>query len=182
MKFNDMEKNIYELLGVNIFRKYVLFTWNKLCKPIGGAPGYRIKNIAISDIEEYKSQAQVFGFTHVGMLIGMAVLYYFHIIPHLFFIVELFLNSYCIMTQRYTCIRINTILEKHKELEKRKENKANKTELLDYDLNLKNQSEKLEKQTQMPSSIEVCYWNKSFEPLEQMDSNFDDDFTKVLTK
>ena len=124
MKCRDIEKKIYELLGVKIFRKYVLFTYDKLWKPFGGAPGYRIKNKTINDIEGYKSQAKGFAIAHFGLLIFIVGIYYFfHAITESGFIIQLILNPYCIMTQRYNCIRIDEILEKYKALEKTKEEK-----------------------------------------------------------
>ena len=130
MKIRDIEKKIYELLGVNIFRKYFLFTYEKLWKPFGGTPGYRIKNKTINDIEGYKSQAKGFAIAHFIFLICVVGIYYFfHVLTELQLITQLILNPYCIMTQRYNCIRINEILEKHKALEKRKEEKQR---LLDH--------------------------------------------------
>lgn len=185
MKIRNIEKKIYEILGVNIFRKYVLFTWDKLWKPIGGAPGYRIKNNTINDIEEYKTTAKGFAYVHFWISIDIIGLYFFHCIPKSSLILHLILNPYCIMTQRYTCIRINEILEKYKELEKRKSENANNStneENFDYDLNYTNQPEKVENYEQIPTSIEAYYCSKSLETLEQTGSNFGDDVPRLLKK
>lgn len=183
MKFRSIEKKIYKLLGINIFRKYVLFTWEKLCKLIGLDPGYRINSKTIEDIEEYKSQAKAFGYAHFILLFIFSGLYFFHWIPEASMIVNLILNSYCIMTQRYTCIRINEILEKYKKLEKRKlENEKNNGSEENFDFELNSANQKVEKQEQMPTSIETYYSEKSFETLKKEDSNFADSFTRVLKK
>ena len=47
MKIRDIEKKTYELLGVNIFGKYILSAQDKLFMPFGGDPDYRIKNKTI---------------------------------------------------------------------------------------------------------------------------------------
>ena len=117
-----------------------------------GAPGYRIKGKTINDILEYKSLAKAFAYTHLCIFIGALGLYYLHCIPVSSLILNLILNPYCIITQRYTCIRINEILEKQEELEKRKtENKTNngKEKNLDNALTHQNQFEK-EKQSEPP--------------------------------
>lgn len=165
-----------------------MFTYDKLWKPIGGAPGYRIESKTIKGIEEYKSNAKNFAFAHLWFLTFVMCLYcVLHLIPKFALILEIILNSYCIMTQRYHCIRINEILEKHRELEKRRlekskleeENTGNRQGI---DLNPTKQLAKAEKQEHQLAFKEVFYCENSSEILEQENSKFDDGFTRTLRR
>ncbi len=151
--------------------------------PIGGAPGYRIKSKKIDDIEEYKFLAKGFAFAHLVFLMVLIGLCIFNWMPKFSLVINLIFNSYCIMTQRYTCIRINEILEKYKELEKRREEKQkSEEEILDFDLSPTNQFEKLEEKEQISTSIETYSCEKNFETFEPIDSDFESGFTRVLKK
>lgn len=154
MEIKNIEKKTYELLGVNFFRKYILFTWDTLLTPIGGAPGYRIDKLTIKGIEEYKSTTKLFARAHFWMMMGTISLYFLNWVPESFLICNIIVHLQCIMTQRYTYLRINEILEKHKRLEKRK---------------LKNVSDKeneTKKQEQIPMDKDQCYWTTPLDTLE----------------
>ncbi len=115
MKRKMTEKRIYELLGVNIFRKYVLFVWEKIWKlmHLEKCIGYRINDKTIDGLKDYKYQLKLFAISHIvdlGILIVTGILTSQGIVWWIF---SIGLNAYCIMTQRYTHIRINEILEKH---------------------------------------------------------------------
>lgn len=113
------------------------------------------------------------------------------------------INSYCIITQRYNCIRINEILEKHKELEERRKERHKELEKrreerhkelekrreskIEAEMIICNyiplyQSEEVDEQGKTSSSTEIYCWGNSFESLEQKDSNTDTGFRKVLKK
>lgn len=200
MRSRNIEKKIYEFLGVNIFRKYILFTYDKLWKLLGGAPGYRIKSKTINGIQNYKIQAKAFAAVHFINLIFIIGSYYlFHTLSEFYLILSMIINSYCIITQRYICIRINEILQKHKELEKRREEKhkelerikeekqKNEKRILNYNYSSLYQSEKVEEQSKTLSFTDIYYCERyleslELESLEQESSNYDNGFTKVLKK
>lgn len=80
-------------------------------------------------------------------------------------------------------IRWNILLEKYKELEKRREEKQkSKEEILDFDLSPTNQFEKVEEKEQISTSIEIYSCEKTFETFEPIDSDFESGFTRVLKK
>lgn len=112
----DTEKKIYELLGVNIFRKYILFTWEKIANLIHLPIGYRIENLSIDTIKKYKIQTKSFAFAHLAC--------FFALIPlcsnPFSWIYNIFLNFYCIIVQRYNYLRIKDVEEKYEKLEKLK--------------------------------------------------------------
>lgn len=125
MKGRNVEKKIYEFLGVNIFRKYVLGTWEKIANKLKIDIGYRIKDRSINGLENYKKLSKGFAYAHLGLFL------FFLSIGGIFFSkgIEWFniiFNLYCIMVQRYTHIRINEIIERHNELEKKHQERDQK--------------------------------------------------------
>ena len=116
----NIEKRIYEYLGVNIFRKYFLFTYEKLMKLFHIPIGYRLEEKNIDGIKKYKKFLKSFALGH-SMLLIMIIISIFYIKMKCYqIILNVGLNLYCIMVQRYNQIRINEILEKYQELEIRK--------------------------------------------------------------
>lgn len=131
MKDRNTEKKIYELLGVNIFRKYVLGTWEKLWKlfRIDKLLCYKITDMSENGLKNYKIQSKGFAAAHIGLLVYV-IINGILITPSMkWWVFNLGLNIYCIMTQRYTHIRINEILEKKEELKQRREERENSSEI-----------------------------------------------------
>ena len=111
-KNKNVEMCIYELLGVNIFRKYILFTWEKIAKLIKLNVEYRIDKLNIEGLNNYKKNIISFAMVHSILLFFIFVQ---SIISHKALSYNLFnilLNSYCVMTQRYNYIRINQLIKK----------------------------------------------------------------------
>ncbi len=113
----DLEKKIYELLGVNVFRKYVLFTWEKIAGFFHLPIGYRLDDMSIDGIKAYKNRTKSFALAHVFC--------FFICLPFLYgplsWIYNIFLNLYCIIVQRYNYIRIEEIEEKYVKYQNLKE-------------------------------------------------------------
>ena len=138
----DTELKIYELLGVNIFRKKILFTWEKIAKLLHINVGYRLEDYSTESFEEYKDIAKWFAIAHAFVMAFLLTVHISYSASALAYIFNIFMNSYCIMTQRYNYIRINKILEKKKihderiKIKKEQENinqkdkELNKEELL----------------------------------------------------
>ena len=121
MKHKNIEMKIYEWLGVNIFRKYVLFTWEKIANFLDIDIGYRIKDMSIGSLKKYKTLSKGFAISHAAVLTLFIVL---AIIKHttvIYWVVNMGLNLYCIMVQRYNHIRINHIIDIKQRIEKRKQ-------------------------------------------------------------
>jgi len=112
MKSRNIEKKIYECLGVNIFRRYVLFTWEKITKLIKLDVGYRIKDGSVDSLIDYKTLSKGFAIGHSLLLLIIIIAGVCS--PHdiYWWITNVGLNTYCVMVQRYTHIRINELLEK----------------------------------------------------------------------
>lgn len=111
------EKKIYELLGVNVFRKYILFTWEKIAKFLHIDVGYRLDDMSIDSLKGYKTRAISFAIAHIVCFIiclpivnGLAS-----------GLTNFFLNFYCIIVQRYNYIRIEEIEEKYNKMMELKE-------------------------------------------------------------
>ena len=64
MKGRNIEKKIYECLGVNIFRKCLLVI-DKLAKLLHLDIEYKINNKTIEGLEEFKSKKKLLGTTHI---------------------------------------------------------------------------------------------------------------------
>jgi hypothetical protein len=117
MEGKDVEKKIYEFLGVNVFRKYILLPWAKLMKLIhlDSMFNYQISDTSINGLKDYKSQSKFAAAGHVLVLIITAIAFPQGVIGWL---VNIAFNSYCIMVQRYNHIRINEIIAKLERREK----------------------------------------------------------------
>lgn len=124
----DKELRLYELLGVNVFRKYVLFTWEKIAKFIHLPIGYRIDEYSTSGFKFYQIKAITFAIAHLGLLAYTIVNCILSSTPIWRYWLSVLLNSYCIMTQRYNYKRIGKILERRKQRDARiKKQKEEKT-------------------------------------------------------
>lgn len=147
---NNFEKKLYEFLGVNIFRKYFLFTWEKFANIIKFPVGYRLESMTISGIEKYKKEVVGFGKTHFVFM--LATLLFFPILSPQALILSTVLHSYCIMTQRYNYIRINEVLKKH---QKRNEKEGTSTSpIKEPKIEIKNiESKELQKTNNIATNI-----------------------------
>lgn len=111
-KNKNIEMRIYELLGVNIFRKYILFTWEKIAKLIKLDVGYRLDKLNIEGLNNYKINIILFAIGHslvIFFIFVQSIISHKALSDNLF---SILLNSYCIMTQRYNYVRINQLIEK----------------------------------------------------------------------
>lgn len=119
MDGKDIEKNLYELLGVKVFRK-ALFSYEKVIKKTNLYSGYRIEGSSVVSLENYKSVAKRFTRAHIlGLLI--TVPYFVLINSTTGVVLASWLNLSCIMTQRYNIIRINDVIEKRNQMLKKRE-------------------------------------------------------------
>lgn len=119
MDGKDIEKNLYELLGVKVFRK-ALFSYEKVIKKTNLYSGYRIEGSSVMSLENYKSVAKRFTRAHVlGLLI--TVPYFVATNSTTGVVLASWLNLSCIMTQRYNVIRINEVIEKYNQILKKRE-------------------------------------------------------------
>ena len=103
---------IYELLGVNIFRKYILFTWEKIAKSINIDVGYRIDKLNIEGLINYKHNIIGFTIAHSILLLDIFVESIIYHMPLSYNLFGIILNSYCIMTQRYNYIRMKQLIKR----------------------------------------------------------------------
>lgn len=121
------EKKLYELLGVNIFRKYILLNLDKIYKIFGFSLNYKLKKININKLKRYKINLKCFGVAHgIALIIGILLNL------NLPFII---INLYCILVQRYNRIRINEVLEKYEKLIELRKSKSERILLKDTTLN-----------------------------------------------
>ena len=126
MRKNDksIEMRIYELLGVNIFRKYILFTWEKIAKLLRLPIGYRLDELSVEGCMRYKMMTKAFAIAHLIMYPCLAI--YAILLnptaPLWHIMLWTILNTYCIITQRYTTLRINRIIKKMELRQKRQTN------------------------------------------------------------
>lgn len=138
MESKNIEKKIYEFLGVNIFRKYVLFTYEKIWKLIGFKEktiGYKIQDFSSRGLEKFKSNRKFLAKVHIFNFILINSLYGFtaltdNLSPLLLgmWLTGNLIDLYSIMTQRYNYIRLNEILKKREERQQKKENNNNSFE------------------------------------------------------
>lgn len=120
MKSKDFEKKVYECLGVNFFRKYILFNWEKICKLVKFNPGYRLTCKNITGLKKYKKLSKGFEVVHIGILIYVILLFILNKLHIISLVINGLINGYCVITQRYNIIRVNEIIEKYQKLEDKK--------------------------------------------------------------
>ena len=171
-KNKNVEMRIYELLGVNIFRKYILFTWEKIAKSININVRYRIDKLNIEGVINYKKYIIGFIITHSILLLDIfvqCIIYHRPLSNALFGII---LNSYCIMTQRYNYIRMKQLIkrltpkyERQKDEIKRELRKEDSL-LLDHTYKI---VDKKERETNI--SFDDLIANASIEQLKQYREN-----------
>jgi len=114
MKIN--EKRLYECLGVNYFRKYVLCSWEKICKLFNLNLGYRVNDFTMKSIKMYKRQIVSFSIAHLACFLFLTLFGIFKSANIIFWMVNIGLNSYCLMVQRYNYIRINKFIERQQKI------------------------------------------------------------------
>ena len=163
---------IYELLGVNIFRKYILFTCEKIFKSINIDVGYRIKKLNIEGVINYKKYIIGFTITHSILLLDIFVQCIIYHKALSDFLYSILLQSYCIMTQRYNYIRMKQLIkrltpkyERQKD-EIKKELKKEDSKLLDHTYKI---VDKKERETNI--SFDDLIANASIEQLKQYREN-----------
>lgn len=161
-KINDIEKKIYEILGVKLFKKICMFIYDVIYKTISlsvpkqyrkeflkskETTNYTIGSIKdIEGLKKFKKELLFNGFVHTcGIIICLDFigLNIFGETPSIagvvFNIAFLGVNTYCVMLQRYNYIRIKKAIEKAKpkyEAEKekiREDLRKSDTYLLDKD-------------------------------------------------
>lgn len=136
----NKEMKIYELLGIKKFRKLVFNFVYILLRPFfRKLPKEEIKKVflniptnyvmkkgnGLQDLRDFKnmllfnSLVHIAGLIHctLGLVSAMAISSFALAIPFLFLSI---LNIYCIMLQRYNHIKINLVLNKHKQKQKEK--------------------------------------------------------------
>lgn len=125
MRGKITEKRIYELLGVNLFRKYILggyqalfnkiFFITGLTKRYGLKDMYKMRNFSTEGLKSYKKWSKVYAIEHICSFIIQGTVLVLKT-PRTFLIcwlsLAMIIDVYATMTQRYHHIRINKILEK----------------------------------------------------------------------
>lgn len=163
-KNKSIEMRIYELLGVNLFRKYILFSWEKIAKILHIPIKYRLSNLSTNAVTDYKIATFCFSVIH-GALLFIYIIDCISIKGSISnYLFAYFLNSYCIMTQRYNYLRIKRIENKRKILDERKNNiikNSIKDDLLPLEY-----TDKMERETSI--TFDDLITDSNIEQLKQM--------------
>ena len=113
-----MEQKIYRLLGVNLYRKFVIKVKKKYDKwrGKGDTDNYFLKDYSDEGIMYLKEQLIKNAKIHmVGVIVCFpCLLLNEHLWIQLVALVVLLHNLYCVMIQRYNLLRINSLLTKRK--------------------------------------------------------------------
>lgn len=159
-KWRNIEKRVYETLGVNIFRKYVLFMIEKIIK----VNVYRIQNKTVDGIKDYKLFSKIYAISHTFYLILFFNIEVSSFLEFLIWILAIMVNSYCVMTQRYNHIRINETIEKYEELMKRREERKQQeqTNELTYTKEIEHHNENVKEELNSSEKLKELYDMKEF--------------------
>ena len=175
-KGEDLELKIYKALGVKHFRNLAF----KLEKLIHIKDKKKNINYHINDckdlvsIDKFKKYLYYNGFIHVKNLIfgsvGLALMIILNasVVPVIALSTLLLKDAYCVMLQRYNCIRINQLIEKMTpRYEKQKD--VIKEELIEKDSLLLEHSYKIvdKKEKEIKINFEDLIANASIEELKQ---------------
>ena len=111
-----MEQKLYRILGVNLYRKFVISVKRKFDKRRGkqDTDNYFLRNYSVEGIKFLKEKLIKNARIHIiGVLVCIpAVLYVGRPWVQIVGLIILLHNLYCVMIQRYNIIRINSILGK----------------------------------------------------------------------
>jgi len=113
-KFFEKNGTIYRLLGIHIFKRFL---------PTGGDYILRlsrtrlIKKGSVEELVHYETEARIFEALHfvMGILMMLPLLGGLNPFSFSFFVVNLMVNIYPVMVQRYNRIRILNILSRRKK-------------------------------------------------------------------
>lgn len=119
-KFNAFEIVVYEMLGVNLFRKGILFLEKiKHHKDNKYNENYHPKKIAVSSFVSFSGYLMYNSMFHISSILLIAI--YFAITwslqignlwMNIFMCFAIFFNLYCIMLQRYIYLKIRVYLDR----------------------------------------------------------------------
>ena len=201
-KDKSIEMKFYELLGIKAFRKMAFFVRDIVTLPLtfkmpkeerkkslyNTASNYNIgKAKSLEDIKKFKKQLfknagiHIFALlaflpSFIKIIMGMASLSTTIIVLPI-----MVMNIYCIMLQRYNCIRINQLIEKMTpRYEKQKD--AIKEELIEKDSLLLEHSYKIidKKEKETSINFEDLIANASIEELKQYRNYLD--YLKIVNR
>lgn len=188
-KNKNIEMKFYELLGIKVFKKMAFFIRDIVTLPLtfkmskeerkktlyNTASNYNIgKSKSLEDIKKFKKQLfknagiHIFALlafipSFIKIIMGMASLSTTIIV-----LPAMVMNIYCIMLQRYNCIRINQLIEKMTpRYEKQKD--VIKEELIEKDSLLLEHSYKIIDKNEKETSVnfEDLIANASIQELKQ---------------
>lgn len=128
-KIIDIEKNIYELLGIKTFKKLVFLLMKFVTLPVtiflskpqqekfySNIVNYRMKKgNGLQDLRSFKKWLVINASAHT--ISSLVVILFLLLIPSapltiIYNLILILLNMYCIILQRYNWIRINAVLKK----------------------------------------------------------------------
>lgn len=113
-----MEQKIYQLLGVNLYRKFVIKVKKRYDKWRGkqDTDNYFLKDYSDERIMYLKEQLIKNGKIHlIGVLVCLPCVFDERLWIQLLALLVLVHNLYCVMIQRYNLICINSLLAKRKK-------------------------------------------------------------------
>lgn len=188
-KNKNIEMKFYELLGIKVFKKMAFFVRNIVTLPLtfkmpkeerkkslyNTASNYNIgKEKSFEDIKKFKKQLFKNAGIHIFALLAFIpsfikiILGTASLSTTIIVLPAMVMNIYCIMLQRYNCIRINQLIEKMTpRYEKQKD--VIKEELIEKDSLLLEHSYKIIDKNEKETSVnfEDLIANASIEELKQ---------------
>lgn len=188
-KNQNIEMRFYELLGIKVFKKMAFFIRDIVTLPLtlkmpkeerkksiyNTASNYNIgKTKSLEDIKKFKKQLFKNAGIHILALLAFLPSFLEIIVgtaslsTTIIVLPAMVMNIYCIMLQRYNCIRINRLIEKMTpRYEKQKD--TIKKELIEKDSLLLEHSYKVidKKEKETSINFEDLIANASIEELKQ---------------
>lgn len=188
-KNKNIEMKFYELLGIKVFKKMAFFVRDIVTLPLtfkmpkeerkkslyNTASNYNIgKEKSFEDIKKFKKQLFKNAGIHIFALLAFIpsfikiILGTASLSTTIIVLPAMVMNIYCIMLQRYNCIRINQLIEKMTpRYEKQKD--AIKEELIEKDSLLLEHSYKIvdKKEKEIKINFEDLIANASIQELKQ---------------
>lgn len=188
-KDKSIEMKLYELLGIKVFKKMAFFVRDIVTLPLtfkmpkeerkkslyNTASNYNIgKSKSLEDIKKFKKQLFKNAGIHIFALLAFIpsfikiILGTASLSTTIIVLPAMVMNIYCIMLQRYNCIRINQLIEKMTpRYEKQKD--AIKEELIEKDSLLLEHTYKIidKKEKEISVNFEDLIANASIDELKK---------------
>lgn len=174
----DIELKLYEKIGIKHFKSFVLklrdfsfryvikMTEEEIQNSLNSQSNYNIGKInSMEDVVNFKKMLYLNALIHTFAMIPCLIA--FINATNLLFLLLTIINIYCIILQRYNCIRINKLIKKMTPHYERQRNKIKEEIEKEYALLEEHTNEKVLERTENSITLDEIINNSSIDDLKK---------------